>query len=287
VTITLKSLGTTLETLRPHPAAAAFPMLEGKALEELAADIRTNGLLNAVVLGRDEHGETVILDGRNRLAACAIAKVKPVFDVYTGETDSIDYIVGQNIHRRHLTESQRAAIAATLAEMYSAEASVRMKSGKADPTADLRQGRAPTSAAKAAAAMQVSPRLVEAAIKVKREGVPELLEAVQHGEVAVSAAAEVAKEPRAAQAKVVAAGPAAVQQRAKVIRLEKKNTAPPTTKKTEAAEYLKAPPRGAGRIRGVHPHALAGWLVREWPRGHVEMLIEELRRLVPDLRRAP
>jgi hypothetical protein len=41
-----------------------------------------------------------------------------------------------------------------------------MRAGKADPTANLREGRAPTAAARAAEVLKVSPRLVEAAIRV-------------------------------------------------------------------------------------------------------------------------
>jgi type IV secretory pathway VirB10-like protein len=66
---------------------------------------------------------------------------------------------------------------------------------------------------------------------VIERGLPELAAAVDAGEVAVSAAAEVAKLPREEQAAVVAAGPKAVKAKAKEARDE-----------TKAAKKAKAPP---------------------------------------------
>jgi len=54
---------------KTHPAAEMFPMMTDIELRELAADIQKNGLLEPVVL---YHG--VVLDGRNRLAACKFSR---------------------------------------------------------------------------------------------------------------------------------------------------------------------------------------------------------------------
>jgi hypothetical protein len=55
------------------------------------------------------------LDGRNRVAACAIAGVDPQWQVYNG--DPIAFIVEVNAERRHLTTGQRAmAVAIGLVE---------------------------------------------------------------------------------------------------------------------------------------------------------------------------
>lgn len=54
-----------------HPAADAFPLMSPSELQELADDIKANGLACAIM--RDKDG--TILDGRNRLAACEIAEV--------------------------------------------------------------------------------------------------------------------------------------------------------------------------------------------------------------------
>ncbi len=51
--------------MKPHPAAAVFPPLEGADLEALTRDIEQNGQLEPIVV----HDET-ILDGNSRFAAC-------------------------------------------------------------------------------------------------------------------------------------------------------------------------------------------------------------------------
>lgn len=48
-----------------------------------------------------------IIDGRNRLAACELAKVEPRFERFAGK-DIAAFIVATNINRRHLTKGQQA-----------------------------------------------------------------------------------------------------------------------------------------------------------------------------------
>ena len=56
-----------------HPLAAVFPVLADDDLQSLADDIKTNGLQQPIVI--DEAG--VSIDGRNRLAAGAMAGIEP------------------------------------------------------------------------------------------------------------------------------------------------------------------------------------------------------------------
>lgn len=94
-----------------HPAAELFPMLAEGELKELAADIQLNGL--QVPLVRTKEG--LLLDGRNRWVACEAAGVEPRYEVYEG--DPFRYVVSANLHRRHLSDKQRAMIAAKLADL--------------------------------------------------------------------------------------------------------------------------------------------------------------------------
>ena len=57
-----------------------------------------------------------ILDGRNRYKAAGLAGVSPVFAEYEGE-NPLEFVIRHNLKRRHLNESQRAVIAAKLANM--------------------------------------------------------------------------------------------------------------------------------------------------------------------------
>jgi ParB-like nuclease domain len=87
-----------------HPAADIFPMMSDEELQSLAADIEANGLTYPIVT--DAEGETII-DGRNRFAACKLAKIKPTFVKLNGQ-DPLAYIVSANLQRRNLTKSQQA-----------------------------------------------------------------------------------------------------------------------------------------------------------------------------------
>ncbi|UGQ15009.1 hypothetical protein LO772_16415 [Yinghuangia sp. ASG 101] len=93
--------------MKVHPIAAIFPTLPEDELAELADDIAEHGLLHPIVLDRDG----VLLDGRNRLAACHRVGVQPTFTTYQGSNPAA-YILGANINRRHVTQGQRAMIAA-------------------------------------------------------------------------------------------------------------------------------------------------------------------------------
>jgi len=99
------------EQLSFHEYAQLFPMLPREELDALADDIKINGLLEAITLYDGE-----VLDGRNRYVACKAAAVIPRFEQYTGD-DPLAFVISKNLHRRHLTAGQRAAIAARMANM--------------------------------------------------------------------------------------------------------------------------------------------------------------------------
>ncbi len=49
----------------------------------------------------------MLIDGRNRRAACKIAGVEPSMRDITGQ-DPTDYLFSKNIYRKHLTKGHRA-----------------------------------------------------------------------------------------------------------------------------------------------------------------------------------
>lgn len=97
-----------------HPAADIFPMLDGEELDELAADIKANGLQFPIVTGR-HNGETVLVDGRNRREACRRAGVEPAVQDLNG-TDPLQFIISANVHRRHISKGQLAMAVAKILE---------------------------------------------------------------------------------------------------------------------------------------------------------------------------
>jgi ParB/Sulfiredoxin domain len=94
--------------LNVHPAAEVFPMLSDDELDELAADVKANGLLHPIVVKGD-----LLVDGRNRREACRRAGVEPQVEELNG-TDPVAYILATNVNRRHLTKGQRAMAVAKL-----------------------------------------------------------------------------------------------------------------------------------------------------------------------------
>jgi hypothetical protein len=103
-----------------HPTTAILPMLSDDDLADMADDIKANGLLHPIVLDRDG----VLVDGRNRLAACKLAGVEPSFTTLPDDIDPVAYILGVNIERRHLSKGQRA-MAVVLASRMTTKLSLR------------------------------------------------------------------------------------------------------------------------------------------------------------------
>lgn len=95
------------EIVKVHPVAALYPMMPEEELNELAEDIKINGQLNPCV--RDIDG--TLLDGRNREEACKRKGIKPKYVTLNGQ-DAEAFIFGQNHKRRHMTQGQKAMVAA-------------------------------------------------------------------------------------------------------------------------------------------------------------------------------
>jgi N6-adenosine-specific RNA methylase IME4 len=181
-----------------HPAAQKFPPMEDAEFEALCSDIGENGLLEPIVLVEFE-GEEVLLDGRHRLLACLKTGVEPWFDTFTGDSP-VTYVVSKNKHRRHLTPSQLAMIAADLKPLYEEEARKRqlatLKKGDEKPdqetVPDREKGQ---SRDQAGAAMGVSGRSVSKAEKVIAGGCDELQDAVRNKLIDVTMGEKLAKRP--------------------------------------------------------------------------------------------
>lgn len=183
------------EPIRFHDFANLFPWMDSAAMDQLREDIRQRGVLEPIVMLGN-----AILDGRNRYQCARDLGVEyPVrqFDPAT-EGDPLAWVISHNLHRRHLSESQRAAVAAKIANMGEG----RPKDNSANLPSFLPPDPALVSTATAAKMLNVSERSVTAARKVQTSGVPELQRAVETGNVSVSAAAKLADLPKPEQAKV-------------------------------------------------------------------------------------
>lgn len=191
-----------------HAVTELFPLLYGAAFEELVDDIRKNGLREPILI--DAEGR--ILDGRNRYRACERAGVEPRFVRWKGEGPLPELSLSLNLRRRHLSESQRAMVAARLAKMLQASRPAR--------GANLHHAKLLQSHNHAATAVNISRRLLMHASKVLHSGCDELLAAVEQGRIPVSTASRLTVLPRDEQAQAVAAGSKAAARRAQELRTD-------------------------------------------------------------------
>ena len=178
-----------------HEYAKMFPAASDDELADMAEDIKQRGLLCPIVMYEDK-----VIDGRNRLRACELAGVSPRFHQYTG-TDPLGDVISWNLKRRHLSTSQKAAMAVTIKPMFEEQAKERQRAAGGDHkavVADLPQADAgKKSRDQAAAAVGVSPRIVQDAEYVAKHS-PELAEKVKAGEITVNAAKEEVKAKQVA-----------------------------------------------------------------------------------------
>jgi hypothetical protein len=193
-----------------HEAANIFPLDEA-GLDELAADIKDpkNGQLEDI-----QTYEGKILDGRRRYLACRKAGVNPRLRPVDGECrDPVARVLSLNLHRRHLTPSQRAAAAVkakALREKYERENREKQREGnrrggeasgasrRGEPksqesfpatSADKSERKSKQTRDKLGEAFGVSGRLIDQAEQVMKNGTPELIAQVEEGSVTVHAAA--------------------------------------------------------------------------------------------------
>src|ERR1700733_12842473 len=163
-----------------HPLANIFPLLDGEEFEQLVTSIRASkGPREAIVIH-----EGMVLDGRNRARACEAAGITPSFIPFKGG-DPVAFVIDKNLRRRHLSESQRAMAAAKLASYAHG----------GDRVSDQAANLPLATQEEAAKLLNVGERSVRSAVKVRKEGTAELVAAVEHGEIAVSAAAKIAGLP--------------------------------------------------------------------------------------------
>jgi len=192
-----------------HPIADIWPLLSDEELQELAEDIKQRGLLNPIVLY-----EGKILDGRNRFKACQLAGIVPKTLQYEGD-EPIAHALALNEKRRHLTKSQRAALAVEIEPMFEAEAKKRQQAAGGNhnpegrnqhteeelrtlvekiPQATKNEPKKPKekSRQQAAKALDTNERYVSQAKKIRNEA-PEVFEDVKQGKLTLQQATKATK----------------------------------------------------------------------------------------------
>ncbi len=155
----------------------------------MAADIQAQGLREPIELL-----EGKILDGRNRYLACKSKGIKATFRILNGSCRSpVAYVASKNLHRRHLSTAQRAAIGAQIREMLKEEARKRQGTRtdlierKGDTTFPPIGGNVGESADEAARLVNVGRGTIDRASRVLRDA-PDLHEKMLRDEISVEGA---------------------------------------------------------------------------------------------------
>lgn len=100
-----------------HEIANIFPSMEDQEFDELKRDIKEHGLREPIYLYQGK-----IIDGRNRYQACIEVGMGPHFKEWEGNGSLVAFVVSMNLHRRHLTSSQKAVIALDVEREFAKEA---------------------------------------------------------------------------------------------------------------------------------------------------------------------
>ena len=104
-----------MKTYDLHPLCSLFPRMSGAEFDSLVSDIKANGLRDSITTH-----EGLILDGGNRIRACHEAGIEPHFREFEGES-IVSYVLSMNLHRRHMTAGQQAAIVASAQDWSNAQ----------------------------------------------------------------------------------------------------------------------------------------------------------------------
>jgi ParB-like chromosome segregation protein Spo0J len=236
----------------PHPICLLIPSADEDELQDLTDDIRAHGLIDPIVLF-----EGMILDGRNRAAACERAGVAPRYVQFGGgREDALILVISHNLKRRHLTK-QAIADSLVAAEDFNLHYTLAGPAAEKQAAEEAADGPEAPSVIKItepktassrklarAAGGVVSHAMIAATRKVKEKGEPELHEAVKRGRIGVQDAAKVADLP-AEQQKAIAMSPKprrAAAEAAEVVKnaVSRTSVAEPRSERDRHAALLKA-----------------------------------------------
>ena len=92
-----------MNRLLQHPLSAAFPAMSSDEFESLKDSVIEIGVQTPITLF-----DGMVIDGWHRYCAASAVGL-PCQSVELGDVDPVEFVKSQNLHRRHLTGSQRAA----------------------------------------------------------------------------------------------------------------------------------------------------------------------------------
>lgn len=185
--------------LRLHPLAQAIPAMPRGEFEEMAADVRKQGVINPIWLYQGQ-----VLDGRHRVALADALKVPIMTPLEFEGTDdeARAHVISQNVHRRMLTTAQRGQI---VLELFLPQAEAAARARQRDSGGDQRSpDRSPPTGGNRSAGVEAIEQAVQdsgglATVRTVQRmapvrDAPETKERVRRGEIKTATAARKAAQ---------------------------------------------------------------------------------------------
>ena len=189
-----------------HSIADLIPAMTDDEYQALKSDIAAYGQREPIVLLEGQ-----ILDGRNRYRACCELGIEPRLREWQEPGLATDFVVSENLRRRHLSPGQRAAVAVQAEAMREAEADGRGRQREGGKKAGRKRVpqkvveivpqpiAEPKVRDQVAQQFNTNPRYVQDA-KTIRDAAPELLDRVKRGTITLpQAKQEVRRQQKRAE----------------------------------------------------------------------------------------
>ena len=170
-----------IQAIQLHPLCTYFPRMSDAEFISLKANIQDIGQTHPIYTL-----DGMILDGGNRYRALCELGIKPVMIEYTGSNPT-QFILSSNLHRRHLTQGQAAAIVSASQSWVKAQVVDDEKLANSAPL-DTAESRAKQSG--------VGQRTQQMADKLVKEAPAELVKEVIDGKKSLTKAIKEISPPK-------------------------------------------------------------------------------------------
>ncbi len=155
-----------------------IPPMQQDEFSKLKDSISRDGLLVPIIMLGDE-----ILDGRHRYQACKELGIKPITEQYSGN-NPFGYAISLNATRRHLSQSQRAMLATSIATL---------KKGEIGNGRKVEGQIYPPTIEEASQTLSVSASAIKTAKNIKENAPESIIKSVESGIITLNAASKIIK----------------------------------------------------------------------------------------------
>ncbi|MGZ4980983.1 MAG: hypothetical protein ACXV8P_03275 [Methylobacter sp.] len=169
------------QTMELHPLCTYFPRMSEAEFDSLKDNLMENGQTHPIYTL-----DGMILDGGNRYRALCELGIAPVLIEYTGSNPT-QFILSSNLHRRHLTQGQSAAI------VSASQSWINAQSVDNSRLRDTAQSNTATARAKQSG---VGHRTQQLADKLVKEAPAELVKEVIDGKKSLNKAIKEIRPPK-------------------------------------------------------------------------------------------